>query len=114
MPFFTHVRIQWSDDAKSELVLKDGCYFVFGGDAGDKRDGTIRFVKLMVKLKQRYPWNVNLSRSFFNFLSSPVNNTKYSTWLGSVRNGEIDACNTVNVENADHLAQTIDGSINIA
>jgi hypothetical protein len=34
--------------------LKEGCFFVFGGDAGDKRDGTIRFVKLMVKLKQRY------------------------------------------------------------
>lgn len=54
------MRIQWSDDAKSELVLKDGCYFVFGGDAGDKRDGTIRFVKLMVKLKQRYPDRVFL------------------------------------------------------
>ena len=33
---------------------------MFGGDAGDKRDGTIRFVKLMIKLKQRYPDRVFL------------------------------------------------------
>lgn len=52
--------LEWSDSAQNELVLKDCCYFVFGGDAGDKRDGTIRFVKLMVKLKQRYPDRVFL------------------------------------------------------
>ena len=51
---------QWSDSSQSELLLKDDCYFVFGGDAGDKRDGTIRFVKLMIKLKQRYPDRVFL------------------------------------------------------
>ena len=51
---------QWSDASQTELLLKDDCYFVFGGDAGDKRDGTIRFVKLMIKLKQRYPDRVFL------------------------------------------------------
>jgi hypothetical protein len=51
---------QWADSSHSELLLKDGYYFVFGGDAGDKRDGTIRFVKLMVKLKKRYPDRVFL------------------------------------------------------
>jgi hypothetical protein len=52
--------IQWGDATKSELILKDGCYFVFGGDACDKRDGTIRFVNLMLKLKRRYPDRVFL------------------------------------------------------
>jgi hypothetical protein len=51
---------QWNDSSQTELLLKDGCYFVFGGDAGDKRDGTIRFVTLMIKLKQRYPDRVFL------------------------------------------------------
>lgn len=57
---FTLMLAQWSDSSQSELLLKDDCYFVFGGDAGDKRDGTIRFVKLMIKLKQRYPDRVFL------------------------------------------------------
>ena len=55
-----HPCLQWADETHSELLLKDGYNFVFGGDAGDKRDGTIRFVTLMVKLKKRYKDRVTL------------------------------------------------------
>ena len=40
--------------------MKPGHKFVFGGDAGDKGDGTIRVIKTLVRMKQHYPDNVVL------------------------------------------------------
>jgi hypothetical protein len=35
--------LSWSDGSKTQLVLKDDCRFVFGGDAVDKGTGDIRY-----------------------------------------------------------------------
>lgn len=43
-----------------ELLLRDGCAFVFGGDLFDKGPGDIRLSKELVALKQRYPDRVAL------------------------------------------------------
>eukprot|EP00051_Salpingoeca_urceolata_P002000 m.46015 g.46015 ORF g.46015 m.46015 type:complete len:681 (+) comp11823_c0_seq3:72-2114(+) len=43
-----------------DLDLADGYNFVFGGDAGDKGNGTLRFVETMVRLKHKYPGRVTL------------------------------------------------------
>mmetsp|Transcript_18751 Transcript_18751/g.58762 ORF Transcript_18751/g.58762 Transcript_18751/m.58762 type:complete len:695 (+) Transcript_18751:26-2110(+) len=53
-----HRQARSSEDL--ELELKDGCHFVFGGDACDKGPGTLRFLEAMVRLKQRYPERVHL------------------------------------------------------
>ncbi|ETV95840.1 hypothetical protein H310_10884 [Aphanomyces invadans] len=42
------------------LVLQPGYIFVFGGDVGDKGNGTLRLVHLLVDAKQRYPDRVVL------------------------------------------------------
>lgn len=42
------------------LVLKDGCSFVFGGDAVDKGPGDMAVVKDLLDLKKRYPERVFL------------------------------------------------------
>lgn len=36
----------------AELVLEDGAYFVFGGDAVDKGPGDIRLCRQLVALKK--------------------------------------------------------------
>jgi len=46
--------ISWEGaEGTSDLKLSDGYDFVFGGDSVDKGPGDIRFVSLMVKLKDR-------------------------------------------------------------
>ncbi|CAI5730632.1 unnamed protein product [Hyaloperonospora brassicae] len=42
------------------LELRDNCMLVFGGDAGDKGDRTLRCYEQLVKLKKRYPDRVVL------------------------------------------------------
>ena len=37
------------------MALNDDAYFVFGGDSQDKGIGDIRFVKIMLALKKKYP-----------------------------------------------------------
>jgi hypothetical protein len=49
-----------NDDACLWLKLRDGCYFVYGGDAVDKGPGDIRLCRTLVSLKQRYPDRVVL------------------------------------------------------
>lgn len=48
------------DDAEPQLELQDDCMLVFGGDAGDKGDDTLRCYEQLVQLKQRYPTRVVL------------------------------------------------------
>ena len=43
-----------------KLVLKEGCYFVHGGDVVDKGNGDIRLCRQLVDLKKRYPNRVYL------------------------------------------------------
>ena len=45
---------------KLELDLRDGCYFVFGGDSVDKAPGDIRLCRALVSLKRKYPERVFL------------------------------------------------------
>ena len=52
--------LSWENADKEELRLRDGCEFVFGGDAVDKGNGDIRFVRAMLRLKKRYPDRVHL------------------------------------------------------
>ena len=52
--------LEWEDQSKTALRLKDNALFVFGGDSQDKGCGDIRFTTLMVALKQRYPDRVRL------------------------------------------------------
>ena len=42
------------------LTIRDGCYFVFGGDAVDKGPGDIRICRALVDLKQKFPDKVYL------------------------------------------------------
>eukprot|EP01052_Picozoa_sp_SAG31_P007327 SAG31_NODE_349_length_17243_cov_7.408248_2_plen_243_part_00 len=46
--------------APHDVALLDGYSLVFGGDAGDKGPGTLRFVRAMLSLKERYPDRVVL------------------------------------------------------
>ena len=47
--------------ASALLLFQEPNYqFVFGGDTGDKGRGTIRFVKALIALKQKYPDRVHL------------------------------------------------------
>ncbi|KAF0688521.1 Aste57867_19863 [Aphanomyces stellatus] len=52
--------LSFTDDSKTQLTLRDGYIFVFGGDVGDKGVGTLRIIMLLVDLKQRYPGRVVL------------------------------------------------------
>lgn len=46
--------------AETELGLRDGATFVFGGDSQDKGPGDIRIAKQLAALKRRYPDRVQL------------------------------------------------------
>lgn len=48
------------DEEQKVLKLRDGCEFVYGGDAVDKGIGDLRFVRAMLGLKHRYPDRVHL------------------------------------------------------
>jgi hypothetical protein len=41
-------------DGSGRLCLRDGCVFVFGGDAFDRGPGDLRVGSLLVELKARY------------------------------------------------------------
>jgi hypothetical protein len=42
------------------VVLKKGCYFVYGGDTCDRGPGDLRILRDLVKLKKHNPDNVHL------------------------------------------------------
>ena len=52
--------LKYSNSTKNKLILKDGCYFVHGGDIVDKGNGDIRLCRQLVDLKKRYPKRVFL------------------------------------------------------
>jgi hypothetical protein len=52
--------LDFEDDSGKALLLRDGCYFVFGGDAVDKGPGDIRLCRALVSLKKLYPHRVYL------------------------------------------------------
>ena len=52
--------LSFSNSTKNKLILKDGCYFVHGGDIVDKGNGDIRLCRQLVDLKKRYPKRVFL------------------------------------------------------
>ena len=53
--------LRWADDQKTELEFKkDSAMFVFGGDSQDKGTGDIRFTKLLLGLKKKYPDRVEI------------------------------------------------------
>jgi len=43
-----------------QLVLKDNCHLVYGGDVCDRGPGSVRFTQELIKLKMDYPENVHL------------------------------------------------------
>lgn len=59
-----------------ELCIRDGCMFVFGGDAPDKGPGDIRVVKTLLSLKARYP-----DRCFIVLGNRDVNKLRFFTEL---------------------------------
>lgn len=46
--------------SSEELVLRDDCYFVYGGDSVDKGPGDIRLCRALVSLKKKHPDRVFL------------------------------------------------------
>jgi hypothetical protein len=53
--------LKWKDDQKTALEFKkDNAMFVFGGDSQDKGIGDIRFTKLLLGLKEKYPDRVEM------------------------------------------------------
>ena len=53
--------LKWKDDQKTALEFKkDNAMFVFGGDSQDKGIGDIRFTKLLLSLKEKYPDRVEM------------------------------------------------------
>ena len=52
--------LSWSSEAQTELLLRPGAYFVYGGDAMDRVGGGLRLVRLLVDLKRREPDRVAL------------------------------------------------------
>eukprot|EP01130_Rhizamoeba_saxonica_P000656 TRINITY_DN10602_c0_g1_i1.p1 TRINITY_DN10602_c0_g1~~TRINITY_DN10602_c0_g1_i1.p1 ORF type:complete len:744 (-),score=128.14 TRINITY_DN10602_c0_g1_i1:24-2255(-) len=62
------------DQSQNQLLLRNDCYFVFGGDAVDKGPGDIRFVRLLVDLKDRYP-----DRVFLILGNRDINKTKLTS-----------------------------------
>ena len=46
----------WADEKKTKLKFKrEDAVFVFGGDSQDKGTGDIRFVQLLLALKEEHP-----------------------------------------------------------
>jgi NAD(P)H-flavin reductase len=70
--------LQWADPKKTSLLLKDGAHFVFGGDSQDKGIGDIRFVKMMLALKEKYP-----DRVYFIIGNRDANKLRLSTELSN-------------------------------
>lgn len=70
--------LQWESGDKKSLKLKDNVTFVFGGDSQDKGIGDIRFVKLMLSLKEKYP-----DRVFFIIGNRDANKLRLSTELST-------------------------------
>ncbi|TYZ60331.1 hypothetical protein PybrP1_010290, partial [[Pythium] brassicae (nom. inval.)] len=62
--FLTDTEGSWtyneSNDSNETLQLRDDCVLVFGGDAGDKGDDTLRCFEQLVRLKKRHPERVVL------------------------------------------------------
>jgi hypothetical protein len=53
--------LKWKDAEKTALEFKkDNTMFVFGGDSQDKGTGDIRFTKLLLALKKKYPTRVEM------------------------------------------------------
>ena len=46
--------------SSSELTLRDGCQFVFGGDICDRGPGDMRITQELLTLKDKYPDRVHL------------------------------------------------------
>lgn len=53
-------RVLQVDSRTGNLLLRDNCHFVFGGDVCDRGKGDIRIANALVKLKQTYPDRVHL------------------------------------------------------
>jgi hypothetical protein len=68
--------LKWANAEKTSLELKDGAHFVFGGDSQDKGTGDIRFVKIMLDLKKKYP-----DRVFFIIGNRDANKLRLTTEL---------------------------------
>jgi hypothetical protein len=68
--------LNWANAEKTSLILKDGASFVFGGDSQDKGIGDIRFVKMMLALKAKYP-----DRVFFIIGNRDANKLRLPTEL---------------------------------
>ena len=51
-------KVLYRDD-HGVLQLRNGCYYVFGGDICDRGDGDLRVMKELVSLKKRYPERVH-------------------------------------------------------
>jgi hypothetical protein len=69
--------LEWETPEKKALKLRDGASFVFGGDSQDKGIGDIRFVKMMLALKDKYP-----DRVFFIIGNRDANKLRLTTELG--------------------------------
>eukprot|EP01052_Picozoa_sp_SAG31_P039687 SAG31_NODE_5558_length_2458_cov_9.398123_2_plen_156_part_00 len=48
------------NDPDNRILLRDGCHFVFGGDAFDRGKGELRFVRELLALRRQYPDRVHL------------------------------------------------------
>lgn len=48
------------NDPDNKILLRDGCHFVFGGDAFDRGKGELRFVRELLALRRQYPDRVHL------------------------------------------------------
>jgi hypothetical protein len=68
--------LKWETEERKSLTLEDNVTFVFGGDSQDKGTGDIRFVKLMLDLKEKYP-----DRVFFIIGNRDANKLRFSTEL---------------------------------
>jgi hypothetical protein len=68
--------LTWADEKKNSLILKEGTTFVFGGDSQDKGIGDIRFVKILLDLKERYP-----DRVVFIMGNRDANKLRFTTEL---------------------------------
>ena len=58
--YVSHSSVLSYENGTCKLVLKEGCYFVHGGDVVDKGNGDIRLCRQLVDLKKRYPNRVYL------------------------------------------------------